>query len=178
VTTWVHVWLGAWRRPEATSWTGHSALSLDSGLYISYWPSKSESLSPLWKRVKILQWRPHRFSLSIDVDIRKLGRPDHTVAINNLNEKSMEHFWLKVKNGERRQFHSLDHNCSTVVARALGTGHNDAIKEMKRGALIKQIRWLGPSNYFAMVAASISADTLWYPSQVLRYARALAKVMN
>ena len=178
MTTWVYVWLGAWRRPGATSWTGHSALSLDSGLYISYWPSKSESFGSLSRRVKILQWRPHRFSLSIDVDIRKLGRPDHTVAIKNLEEKSIERFWLKVKNGERRQFHSLDHNCSTVVARALGRGHSDALRELKRATLIKQIRWLGPSNYFAMVAASISTDTLWYPSQVLRYARALAKVMN
>ena len=178
MTSWVYVWLGVWRRPAPTSWTGHSALSLDSGLYISYWPSKSESFSFLSRKANILQWRPHRFTESIDVDIRKLGQPDHAVAIKNLNERSMEHFWLNLKNGEQRRFHSLGHNCSTVVARALVRGHRDAIKELTFATPINQIRWLEPSNYFAVVCAGISTGTLWYPSQVLRYARALAKVMN
>jgi hypothetical protein len=175
MTVDVRVWLGAWRRPDA--WTGHSSLSIEPALYISYWPGRSESRAYPRKKKSVFRERPQGWSDSIDADITKLGRPSHIVRIDNLNEKSIEKFWSDIKAGNGK-FNLLEHNCSTVVANALQTGYTEAMESGRFGTIAKQVRWLAPSNYLAFALASFSNESIWYPSQVLRLARSLARVMD
>lgn len=180
MTARVYVWLGAWRRPDF--WTGHSALSLDSGLYISYWPKKSRSSNSSSKKGSTFDWRAHRLNESINVDIEKLGQPDHTVVVMNLNESSMELFWFNVINEREENFHLLIHNCSTVVAKTLERGYLDSIKYRN---FDKSFRKTPSDILSAMVAmgtmgtmGAMAMENTWYPSKVLRYATTLARVMN
>lgn len=168
----VYVWRGRWNKKD---WTGHSALAVEpDSLYLSYWPRRggprSRKAAP---KKNALEPRDATWSDELGEDVQHIGyRPTGTVTLRNLNEPTIRECWESAKLG---RFDILSMNCSTVVGRALLKSYQDALED-DWWLKVKVAKMVLPQNSFDAMLMSMSDDTIWYPSQVLRFANLLKRL--
>jgi hypothetical protein len=105
--------------------TGHAALELDDGTYVSFHPKTQSTFGP------IVKMYPGDFSGSLAEDVES---PDYRTApryriteevkLSGLHEVEMADAFVRLKEHTEYQFFTM--NCSTVVAKLLiiGAGHS------------------------------------------------------
>lgn len=104
--------------------TGHAAMELDNGKYVSFRPKTEDNWGPIVKSYA----GEFSDSLADDVESPDGVRPPRyriteEVRLRGLNEEAMSHAYEHMRGHTRYQFFTM--NCSTVVAKLLivGSGH-------------------------------------------------------
>src|SRR5579864_4186396 len=104
---------------NSTSGTwGHTAVQLDDGTYISFWPADGAPKNPFSN----VPSTTHTQALDIEAEGKK---PDEVVQINGLDELAIAKWWTEFKNkmvSGKKPYQGRRRNCSTVAALALMVG--------------------------------------------------------
>ncbi|WP_426956461.1 hypothetical protein [Muricoccus radiodurans] len=181
------VWVYSWnhvRGGTGAAW-GHSSLQVESGPYISWWPSAdgerdylvdrnkhptmAKMLGKLIGTTNIYKVK-HRCNPTLQADNHAEGRPpDDVVEIANgvLNTGAIETWWRGYAY-ETASYHSLKKNCSTTVIRALRAGGSDKHVSVKKlGTKGK----LGSIDFF-------SKQTGWEPTDIMAYLRLMNRSLG
>lgn len=116
--------------------TGHAALELDDGRYVSFGPLGASKLGP------VLNSYPGRFSKSLSDDIESPDgyapapyRLTEHLTLPGLDETAMEEAFERMVGHTRYNLYQM--NCSTVVAKLLMVGATEAIV----GGHVSQQMW-------------------------------------
>jgi hypothetical protein len=98
--------------------TGHAALGLDEGKYISFHPQGPSKLGPVYRSYE------GAFSDSLEDDLPNYDLTER-VDLSGLDEEAMAGTYERMKGHTQYRFYSM--NCSTVVAKLLIIGAGEAI---------------------------------------------------
>lgn len=180
---WVYNWNHV-RGGQGAAW-GHSALQVEAGPYISWWPSRDDERhyavdrdkSPFMARLmgrmigttNIYKVK-HRCNPSYQHDINDEGRPADVVveiAADVLNTTAIERWWRGYAY-EAASYHSIKKNCSTTVIRGLRAGGLDNHVSVTKLGLKGKL----PSIDF------FSKQTGWEPTDVMAYLRLMNRSLG
>lgn len=148
----VHVWSF---RGKNEAW-GHASMAIGSD-YVSWWPEPN-GRTPSKLHGNIYHAPAFRYRTYND-DVRdERQRPDHTIALNGLDENAIKDWWQSFGMmrdgmpylGPRQSWQTLKRNCSTVVATGLTIGGGS-----------QYVRFLKPLGF------------PWTPNDVLSYAMSI-----
>ncbi|MGG5809074.1 hypothetical protein [Falsiroseomonas sp. CW058] len=180
---WVYNWNHV-RGGEGAAW-GHSAIQVEGGAYISWWPesenrqymvdkSKNPKLAAFLGKVigttNIYKVR-HRCHTSYLQDVQAEGRQaDMVCEIANgvLNTDAIGRWWTGYA-VEKASYHSIKKNCSTTVIRALRAGGSDSHLTVKN---------LGTKAQFLPTVDFFSKRTGWEPTDIVAYLRLLNRALG
>jgi hypothetical protein len=153
-------------RGKNLAW-GHASLLVDEGspagrVYISWWPSATGrepiipyAIGPLQNIYRAPAIKGRNYVQDIRDEEQQ---PDHRIELHGLDETAIKKWWDNFHRGAN-QWTTLGQNCSTTVAEALQAGGGDS-------------RTQGISGWWS------SWNTVWKPSDVLRYALAIQQGLN
>nr|WP_255608010.1 protease [Ancylobacter sp. Lp-2] len=157
--------------------TGHAALEMQPGVYISHYPAqeidRSSSDFAAALRATAENDLKGRFQPSYDYESKEWCLADQNVAFHNFDPRRLRAFWAGYRQDDT--YNLTNRNCSVVVAEAL-----DAALE---GSLASKYPWArllsllaNPDLWTAALIRSRASSMTWTPGLVLDYARILVRL--
>lgn len=157
--------------------TGHSALEVKPGLYISHYPGievdhSTRDFSRIL-RASDENDIPGRFLPSHAAEVADWCAPDRKIQFHRFNEHALRRFWAQYSTDAT--YNLTRRNCSSTVAMALDAAMEGVLGEAR--PIRRLIRlFLDPDMYLLALIRGRAESMTWTPGLMLDYATRLEAV--
>ncbi|MBA4791125.1 MAG: protease [Rhizobiales bacterium] len=159
--------------------TGHSALELPPGLYISHYPAQEIDQSPS-DFARLLRATP-------DNNVPGRFQPDYAqesagwcpssfqIPIHGIDAAALRGFWAEYRRDDT--YNLTNRNCSSAVVKALDAGLEGVLEPVVTWRFVAGLI-LSPEFWAAGMLRHRATTMAWTPGLVLDYVRALSAVLD
>ncbi|HYG42328.1 MAG TPA: MFS transporter [Bordetella sp.] len=160
--------------------TGHAALEMPPGTYISLYPAVEIDRSPseFFRLLKATRDNdvPGEFQPDYPTESAAWCPSTRQILFHHYNREGLQHFWQAYR---QHEIYNLTHrNCSSTVSFALEAALDGALQH-ESGAWTRVVRTLlMPELWIAAQVRKRATTMAWTPGLVLDYARALRAIVH
>lgn len=159
--------------------TGHSALELPPGLYISHYPAQEIDQSPS-DFARLLRATPDnnvpgRFLPSYAEERADWCPSSFQISIHGIDGAALRAFWAEYRRDDT--YNLTNRNCSSAVVKALDAGLEGVLEPVVTWGLVADLI-LSPEFWAAGMLRHRATTMAWTPGLVLDYARALSAILE
>ncbi|OYZ98527.1 MAG: hypothetical protein B7X99_11155 [Rhizobiales bacterium 17-65-6] len=160
--------------------TGHSALEMPPGLYISHYPAEEIERAPS-EFTRILRATPDnnvkgRFQPSYAEESAGWCPSSFQVSVPFIDAASLRYFWTLYRRDDT--YNLTNRNCSSVVVKALDAGLEGVFADAVRSPAFILRLLVTPEFWAAGMLRHRATTMAWTPGLVLDYVRALTAVLK
>lgn len=160
--------------------TGHSALEIASGLYISLYPEQEtdHTSGQFLRRLRATSQNdiPGRYLPGYQAEAAAWCESNHKIPFMQYNREKLDTFWLHYRNNT--VYNLICRNCSSTVAQALDAALEGVIGMRNRHWYHALMLIFTPEIWLAGQIRQRAYTMAWTPGLVLDYARLLQSVIH